>query len=250
MLLKHGRLIKPVRFQKTVFRKDYRDVGHPITATAVYSAKDADELVLLDVMATDEGRFFSPELVSGMAKECRVPLTVGGGIRSLDSMQKLLSAGADKIAINTAAFEDPALVTQAAGKFGNQCIIVSIDARRVNGHYEAFVRGGSKPTAMDPLALAKRMVDCGAGEILLTSIDREGTMEGYDLDLLRLISDNVSIPVIAHGGVGRLRHFVEGIADGHASAVAAASIFHFTDQDIIKVKTYMGQAGINVRAVV
>jgi cyclase len=242
LLLKAGRCIKTIRFDSI------RDVGNPITAARVYDAQGADELIFLDITASHEGRDILFDLVAQTAEQCFMPLTVGGGVRTVADIRKLLQAGADKVAINTAAVENPAFIREAAGVFGNQCIVVSIDARaQAPGGYEVFTYRATKPTGLDPVEWARQMADFGAGELLITAVDRDGTMEGYDLELIRAVADAVTVPVIASGGCGTLQHLVEGITLAHASAVAAASLFHFTDQSVIKAKSYMKSAGLDVR---
>jgi cyclase len=233
-------MVKGVRFG------DYRDVGHPVTTAKVYDAQGADELLFLDITATREDRPVLLDVVSQTANECFMPLTVGGGVRHLDDVRALLLAGADKVAINSQAVSRPQLIREAADRFGSQCVVVAID---VKGSLEGVVwtHGGHQPTTLRPLDWARRVVEMGAGELLVTSIDREGTRTGYDLPLVRAIADAVPVPVIASGGVGKLDHLVEGVRAGHASAVSAASIFHFTDQSVIKARSYMRQAGLEMR---
>ena len=233
-------MVKGVRFA------DYRDVGHPVTTAKVYDAQGADELLFLDIAASIEERPLLLDVVSQTADECFMPLTVGGGVRSVDDVRALLLAGADKVAINSQAAQRPELIREAADKYGSQCVVVAID---VKGSLEGAVwtHGGERETGLRPLDWAVQAASMGAGELLVTSIDREGTRAGYDLRLIRAIADAVSIPVIASGGVGRLDHLVDGVRIGHASAVAAASIFHFTDQSVIKARSYMRQAGLEMR---
>ena len=238
--MRNGRMVKGVRFA------DYRDVGHPVTTAKVYDAQGADELLFLDISATREERPVLLDVVSQTANECFMPLTVGGGVRTIDDVRALLLAGADKVAINSEAVARPQVIRQAADRFGSQCVVVAID---VKGSVEGAVwtHGGHQPTALRPVDWAKRAVDMGAGELLVTSIDREGTRTGYDLRLTQAIADAVPVPVIASGGVGKLDHLVDGVRVGHASAVSAASIFHFTDQSVIKARSYMRQAGLEMR---
>ena len=233
-------MVKGVRFA------DYRDVGHPVTTAKVYDAQGADELLFLDISATREERPVLLDVVSQTANECFMPLTVGGGVRTIDDVRALLLAGADKVAINSEAVARPQVIRQAADRFGSQCVVVAID---VKGSVEGAVwtHGGHQPTALRPVDWAKRAVEMGAGELLVTSIDREGTRTGYDLRLTQAIADAVPVPVIASGGVGKLDHLVDGVRVGHASAVSAASIFHFTDQSVIKARSYMRQAGLEMR---
>jgi cyclase len=230
-------MVKGVQFDA------YRDVGHPVTTAKVYDAQGADELLFLDIAATAEDRRTLFDVVSRTADECFMPLTVGGGVRTLDDVRALLLAGADKVSINTQAVLRPELVTEAAERFGSQAVVVAVD---VKGGV-VWTHGGHQPTALDPVDWSQKMADLGAGEIILTSIDREGTRSGYDLDLVRAVADAVSVPVIASGGVGRLDDLVDGIRVGHASAVSAASIFHFTDQSVIKARAYMRQTGLEMR---
>jgi cyclase len=244
LLLQDGRCIKTIKFSAI------RDVGNPITAARVYDAQSADELIFLDITASDERRKTLFDLVAQTAEQCFMPLTVGGGVRSVGDIRKLLQAGADKVAINSAAVENPALIREAAEMFGRQCLVVSIDARAHEPHrYEVFIYRAKKPTGLDPVDWARRMADLGAGEILITAVDRDGTMSGYDLDLTRSVADAVHVPVIASGGCGTLQHLTDGITLGHASAVSAASLFHFTDQSVIKAKTFMKMSGLDVRPV-
>jgi imidazole glycerol-phosphate synthase subunit HisF len=240
LLLREGRCVKGRNF------RDFRDTGNPITASRVYDAQGADELVFLDITATEQGRAATLEVVSAVAEQCFMPLCVGGGVRSVDDMRDLLHAGADKITVNSGAIERPELIAEGALRFGRQCVVLSIDCRIVGGVYEVFSHAGTRPTGLDPVEWAKRGVHLGAGEILITSIDREGTMEGYDLDLVRAISAAVQVPVIAHGGCGTLEHLVQGIEAG-ADAVSCASILHFTDQSVIKARAHMKTYGVDVR---
>lgn len=242
LLLQNGRCIKTIRFQ------DARDTGNPATAAKVYDAQGADELLFLDISATTENRATLFDIVARTAEGCFMPLTVGGGVRTVEDIRTLLHAGADKVAINTEAVRRPEFVREAARRFGSQCVVVAIDARRTErGGYEIFTHRGREAGGIDPVTWARRMVEHGAGEIFLNSIDRDGTMQGYDLELVRAVADAVTVPVIASGGAGTLQHLVEGVRDGHASAVAAASIFHFTDQSLIKAKSFMRQAKLDVR---
>ena len=240
--VKDGRVVKGINFV------DLRDAGDPVEAAKAYDAAGADELCFLDITATHEGRGTMFDVVRRTAEACFMPLTVGGGVRTLDDIRNLLLAGADKVSINSAAVANPQFVKQAAEKFGNQCIVVAIDAKEVApGKFEIFTHGGRKATGIDAVAFAKQVTELGAGEILLTSMDRDGTGKGFNLALTRAIADAVSIPVIASGGVGILRHLVEGITEGHATAVLAASIFHFGTFTIAEAKQAMAQAGIAVR---
>lgn len=243
LLLKNGRMVKPVKFGAG----GQRDVGAPVTTARIYDSQDADELIFLDITATTEGRTFLLDTLSEVAKNCFVPLTAGGGVRTVEDFRQILAAGADKVSVNTAAVEKPSLITEAAKIFGSQAVVVSIDCRRNNSHaYEVFTEGGKKAMGLDPVAWAKQAAELGAGEILLTSIDREGTMSGYDLDLVHEVAAAVSVPVIANGGAGSRQHFVDAVAAG-ASAAAASSVFHFTDSNLSQVKTFLFNAGIPVR---
>jgi imidazole glycerol-phosphate synthase subunit HisF len=242
LLLREGRCVKGSKFGK------YRDVGYPVTAAKVYEAQGADELLFLDITASSDNRDILFDVVSETAKQCFMPLTVGGGVRSVADIRKLLSAGADKVTINSAAISDPSLITAGSIEFGSQCVVLSIDHKTGdNGAQEVFTDNGSVPTGMSPVDWALKGQELGAGEILLTSIEREGAQKGYDLETIAEVSDTVDIPVIAAGGAGTLADLVTAVTEGHASAVAAASIFHFTDQSVIKAHSYMRQAGLDVR---
>lgn len=237
-----GRVVKGVNFVDLV------DAGDPVEQARVYDQAGADELCFLDITASHEDRDTILDVVARTAEQCFMPLTVGGGIRTLDDIRRLLLAGADKISINTAAVHRPEFVREAAEKFGSQCIVVSVDAKSTGpGRFEIFTHGGRSPTGIDAVAWSRRMTDYGAGEILLTSMDRDGTKIGFDIPLTRTISDAVPVPVIASGGVGILDHLVEGIVEGHASAVLAASIFHFGTFTITQAKQHMAAAGVPVR---
>jgi len=240
--VKDGRVVKGVNFVNLV------DAGDPVEQARVYDKAGADELTFLDITASHENRDTIYDVVRRTAEQCFMPLTVGGGVRTVDDIRKLLLAGADKTSINTAAVQRPEFVREAAEKFGSQCIVVAIDAKRAGpGRFEVFTHGGRNPTGIDAVAWAERMAESGAGEILLTSMDRDGTRQGFDIPLTRAIADAVEVPVIASGGVGALEHLVEGVRDGHASAVLAASIFHFGTFSIAEAKARLRQAGIAVR---
>ena len=243
----NGRVVKGVRFV------DIRDAGDPVEIARRYDQAGADELTFLDITASHEDRDTMVHVVEQVASEVFIPLTVGGGIRAVDDIRRMLNAGADKVAINTAAVFDPEFVREAANKVGSQCIVVAIDAKQVNDHdqpakWEIFTHGGRRPTGLDAIAWAQRMAEYGAGEILLTSMDRDGTKSGFDLALTRAVVDAVPIPVIASGGVGTLQHLVEGVREGGADAVLAASIFHFGEYTIAQAKQYMAEHRVEVRA--
>jgi imidazole glycerol-phosphate synthase subunit HisF len=240
--VKEGRVVKGVNFV------DLRDAGDPVEAARAYDAAGADELCFLDIAASLENRGTLLDLARRTAEQCFMPLTVGGGVRSPEDVRALLLAGADKVSFNSAAVADPEVVAEAANKFGSQCIVVAIDAKTVApGQWQIFTHGGTRPTGIDAVAFARTVAAKGAGEILLTSMDRDGTRAGYNLALTRAIADAVRIPVIASGGVGTLDHLVEGVTEGHASAVLAASIFHFGEYSIAEAKARMAAAGIPVR---
>ncbi len=244
--VKDGRVVKGVNFV------DLIDAGDPVEAAAAYDAAGADELCFLDITASHENRDTIFHIVERTAERCFMPLTVGGGVRTIDDIRKLLEAGADKVSINTAAVFNRQFVREASEKFGAQCIVVAIDAKKVSGpaepdRWEIFTHGGRKPTGIDAIDYAEEVVALGAGEILLTSMDRDGTKAGFDIALTRAIADAVSVPVIASGGVGNLDHLVDGVKNGHASAVLAASIFHFGTYTIGEAKKHMAAAGIAVR---
>jgi cyclase len=244
--VKDGRVVKGIKFV------NLRDAGDPVEAAIAYDAAGADELCFLDITASHENRGIILDVVRRTAEACFMPLTVGGGVRTIDDIRALLQSGADKVSINTAAVNNRLFVKEAAEKFGDQCIVVAIDAKRVSGpgepdRWEIFTHGGRKPTGIDVIGYAREVVALGAGEILLTSMDRDGTRQGFDIPLTRAVADAVTVPVIASGGVGNLDHLVEGIRDGHATAVLAASIFHFGEYTIRAAKEYMAMAGLPMR---
>jgi cyclase len=244
--VKDGRVVKGVNFV------NLRDAGDPVAAAIAYDEAGADELTFLDITASHENRGIMLDVVRRTAEACFMPLTVGGGVRNVDDIRALLNSGADKVSINTAAVSRRGFVKEAAEKFGDQCIVVAIDAKQVSKpgqplRWEIFTHGGRHPTGIDALAYAHEVVALGAGEILLTSMDRDGTRQGFDVALTRAVADAVSVPVIASGGVGNLDHLVAGIRDGHAAAVLAASIFHFGEYSLRQAKDYMAQAGLPVR---
>ncbi len=238
-----GRVVKGVRFL------DLRDAGDPVEAARIYDREGADELCFLDITASHENRSIILDVVARTAEQVFMPLTVGGGINKTDDIRALLKAGADKISINTGAVNRPDFVRDAAQMFGSQCIVVAIDAKRVGEHWEVFTHGGRTPTGIDACEWAARMESYGAGEILLTSMDRDGTRLGYDLELTRAISERLKIPVIASGGVGDLEHIYRGLTEGKASAALAASIFHFREHTIAECKRYLAERGVAVRPV-
>jgi cyclase len=244
--VKDGRVVKGVKFV------NLRDAGDPVEAAIAYDAAGADELCFLDITASHENRDTIYDVVRRTAEACFMPLTVGGGVRTVEDIRKLLTCGADKVSINTAAVNRRAFVKEAAEKFGDQCIVAAIDAKKVSkagekDRWEIFTVGGRKSTGIDAVDYAREVVTLGAGEILLTSMDRDGTKQGYDIALTRAIADVVTVPVIASGGVGTLEHMVAGIRDGHATAVLAASIFHFGEHSVREAKQYMANAGLPVR---
>ena len=242
-----GRVVKGVQFV------EIRDAGDPVEVARRYNEQGADEITFLDITASHEGRDTTLHTVERMAGQVFIPLTVGGGVREMHDIRNLLNAGADKVAINSAAISNPEFVAEAAQRFGSQCIVVAIDAKQVEGsessRWEIFTHGGRKPTGIDAIAWAEKMTDLGAGEILLTSMDRDGTKVGFDLEITRRVSDAVGVPVIASGGVGTLEHLVDGIVIGGADAVLAASIFHFGEHTIAEAKSVMALRGVRVRPV-
>jgi imidazole glycerol-phosphate synthase subunit HisF len=244
--VKDGRVVKGVNFV------NLRDAGDPVEAAIAYDAAGADELCFLDITASHENRDTIYDVVARTAEACFMPLTVGGGVRTVEDIRKLLACGADKVSINTAAVSRRDFVREAAEKFGDQCIVVAIDAKKVSqpgerDRWEIFTYGGRNSTGIDAIGYAREVVELGAGEILLTSMDRDGTRKGYDIALTREIADAITVPVIASGGVGTLDHLVEGIRDGHATAVLAASIFHFGEHSVREAKSYMAKAGLPMR---
>jgi len=237
-----GRVVKGVNFVAL------RDAGDPVEIAARYDAEGADELCFLDITASSDERDILLHVIEAVAAQVFIPLTVGGGVRRVEDVRRLLNAGADKVSINTAAVQNPALVEEASGKVGNQCIVVAIDAKQTaGGGWEVYTHGGRKPTGLDAVAWARRMQAAGAGEILLTSMDRDGTRDGFDLALTRAVSEAVGVPVIASGGVGELEHLAAGVLEGKADAVLAASVFHFGDFSVRRAKEHMRARGIEVR---
>jgi len=239
--VKNGRVVKGINFV------DLRDAGDPVEQAKIYSDGGADEICFLDITASNENRDTIYEVVEKTSKKCFVPLTVGGGIRSTEDINKLLNCGADKVSINTAAVQNSKLVADSSKKFGSQCIVAAIDAKQNGKNWEVFTHGGRNSTGIDAIVYAKKMEECGAGELLVTSMDRDGTQVGYDIELMSKISSKVNIPVIASGGVGNLDHLVEGIKLGKANAVLAASIFHYGKHSIKEAKEYLDSKGIPVR---
>ena len=238
-----GRVVKGVKF------KELRDAGDPVDCAKAYEAQGADELVFLDITASSDERNIMHDVVSQTAEQCFMPLTVGGGLRNTDDIRAMLNSGADKISLNTAAIHNPELVDQASNRFGNQCIVVAIDAKQVPGEnaWEVYTHGGRNNTGLDAIEWAKKVVELGAGEILLTSMDQDGMLNGYDIELTRRISESVEVPVIASGGAGNLQHMVDVLSQGKASAVLAASIFHFGTYSISECKDYLAEHHIPVR---
>lgn len=235
------RVVKGVNFV------ELRDAGDPVEIARRYDEQGADELTFLDITASSDNRGLILHIIEQVASQVFIPLTVGGGVRAVEDVRRLLNAGADKVSMNTAAVVNPQLVADASGRFGSQCIVVAIDAKRVGDHWEVFTHGGRKPTGLDAVEWARKMVALGAGELLLTSMDRDGTKSGFDLELTRAISDAVDVPIIASGGVGNLDHLVDGVKQGGADAVLAASIFHFGEYSVDQAKHYMADHGIEVR---
>ena len=239
--VKNGRVVKGINFV------DLQDAGDPVEQAKIYSDGGADEICFLDITASNENRDTIYEVVKETSKKCFVPLTVGGGVRSVEDINKLLNCGADKVSINTAAVQDLNVVLESSKKFGSQCIVVAIDAKKNGDKWDVYTHGGRNNSGLDALEFAKKMEDSGAGELLVTSMDRDGTQIGYDIDLMKKISSMVNIPLIASGGVGNLDHLAEGIKEGNASAVLAASIFHYGKHSVIEAKKYLNSKGIPVR---
>ena len=239
--VKNGRVVKGINFV------DLQDAGDPVEQAKIYSDGGADEICFLDITASNENRDTIYHVVKETSKKCFVPLTVGGGVRSIEDINKLLNCGADKVSINTAAVQDSNVVLESSKKFGSQCIVVAIDAKKNGDKWEVYTHGGINNSGLDALEFAKKMEDSGAGELLVTSMDRDGTQIGYDIDLMKKISSMVNIPLIASGGVGNLDHLAEGIKEGNASAVLAASIFHYGKHSVIEAKEYLNSKGIPVR---
>ena len=237
----NGRVVKGINFVNLV------DAGDPVKQAKFYSENGADEITFLDITATHEKRFAMVDIIERTANECLVPLTVGGGIRGVDDMKNFLSVGADKVSVNSSAIKEPKIITEGAMKFGNQCIVVAIDAKKIKNSWKVFINGGRVETGIDAIQWAKKVEKLGAGEILLTSMDRDGTKKGFDLELTKKISNSVGIPVIASGGIGKMDHFVDGVVKGGASALLAASVFHFGEFGISEVKKHLISKGINVR---
>ena len=239
--VKNGRVVKGINFV------DLQDAGDPVEQAKIYSDGGADEICFLDITASNENRNTIYEVVKETSKKCFVPLTVGGGVRSVEDINKLLNCGADKVSINTAAVQDTNVVLESSKKFGSQCIVVAIDAKKNGNKWDVYTHGGRNNSGLNALEFAKKMEDCGAGELLVTSMDRDGTQIGYDIELMKKISSIVNIPLIASGGVGNLDHLAEGIKEGNASAVLAASIFHYGKHSVIEAKEYLNSKGIPVR---
>jgi len=239
--VKNGRVVKGINFV------DLQDAGDPVEQAKIYSDGGADEICFLDITASNENRDTIYEVVKETSKKCFVPLTVGGGVRNIEDINKLLNCGADKVSINTAAVQDANVVVESSKKFGSQCIVVAIDAKKNGDKWDVYTHGGRNNSGLDALDFAKKMEDSGAGELLVTSMDRDGTQIGYDIDLMKKISKMVNIPLIASGGVGNLDHMVEGIKEGNASAVLAASIFHYGTHSVKEAKDYLNSKGVPVR---
>lgn len=239
--VKEGRVVKGIEFVQL------RDAGDPVELASEYNMQDADELVFLDITASHEKRDIMLDVARRTAEKVFIPYTVGGGIRNVEDMRRMLESGADKISVNTAAVKDPSVITEGAEKFGSQCVVVAIDAKRTGNHWEIFLNGGRTPTGIDAVKWAKQCEEFGAGEILLTSMDRDGTKDGYDIPLTKAITEAVNLPVIASGGAGTLEHFLEVIVEANADAVLAASLFHYGELTIRQVKEYLKANGVEVR---
>ena len=239
--VRDGRVVKGINFV------GIKDVGDPVECAAMYDEQGADEIVFLDITATHEGRGTIVDVVRKTAKKVFVPLTVGGGIRTIEDFREILRAGADKVSVNSSAVKNPELIREAADKFGSQCVVVAIDAKRIDGSFHVVVHGGRIDTGLDAIEWARKAEALGAGEILLTSMDCDGTKAGYDLELTRLIAENVSIPVIASGGAGTKEHFYEALTEGKADAALAASLFHYKELEIMDLKNYLAEKGVSVR---
>lgn len=242
LLWKNIGLVKGIGFDS------WRIVGTVLPAIKVYNARQVDELIIVDILATKENSQIDLEVLRDFSAECFVPLTVGGGIKNIEDVRKILCAGADKVSVNSALYKNPELVSEIAGKFGSQCIVASIDAKKINGKYECFSHSGTQSTGKEASQWAKQLEELGAGEILITSIEKDGTMEGYDLELIKMITDAVKIPVIASGGAGNYEHMYQAISKAKASAVASASMYHFTQQTPLEAKKYLASKGISVRS--
>jgi len=245
LLLKDGRMVKPIQFGSG----GERDVGSPVTTAIVYNSQDADELIFIDINPPQEGHAYLSSVLRDVAAKCFVPLTAGGNIRTIDDITLILQSGADKISINRAALERPEFITEVANRFGSSCTVVSIDAKKVGDRYEVFRERGQVPTGRELVAWAKEVAERGAGEILLTSIEREGTMKGYDIDMIKSVTDAVGVPVIANGGVGTREHFVEAVKLANASGLGASSVFHFSDSNLTQVKSFLIGRGIEMRPI-
>ena len=239
--VKNGRVVKGINFV------DLKDAGDPVEQAKIYSDSGADEICFLDITASNENRGTIYDVIKRTSKKCFVPLTVGGGVRSIEDINKLLNCGADKVSINTAAVQNSKVIVESSKKFGSQCIVVAIDAKKINDKWEVFTHGGRNGTALNAIEFARKMEDSGAGELLITSMDRDGTQKGYDIELISEIAKNVNIPIIASGGVGELKHLEEGITKGKANALLAASIFHYGKYTIMDVKNYLNLKKIPVR---
>ena len=245
LLLKGNRMVKPIQFGIG----GERDVGSPVTTAIVYNSQDADELIFIDINQRQEGHAFLASVLRDVAAKCFVPLTAGGNIRTIEDITQILQSGADKISINRMALERPEFITEAAKRFGSSCVVISIDAKKVGDHYEVFKERGQVKTGRELISWAREAVERGAGEILLTSIEREGTMQGYDIDMIKSVTGAVSVPVIANGGVGTREHFVDAVKIGGAAGLGASSVFHFTDSNLTQVKSFLKGRGIEMRPI-